>query len=170
MEWRCSVNARYSVATVRAGQIEVGTVPYRTAASHTICSLDYVVNERKAVIFTALFPIVCCAVDIRAEPSGISRSSRSPSSRSPHRDIQRARVTCLCSPAIPAFRRSVCQGRLASFFSVVRIDTIPSNEADARRYSTVFDAVNPATSDDANDLSMQFGEDIIDGKAHAAAL
>jgi hypothetical protein len=56
------------------------------------------------------------------------------------------------------------------FSSVVRIETIPSNEADARRYSTIFDAVSPATFDDAIDLAMQFGKDIVDGNVQAAAL
>jgi nucleotide-binding universal stress UspA family protein len=41
------------------------------------------------------------------------------------------------------------------FSSVVLIDTIPSNEADARRFSTVFDAEIPATFDNAIDLAMQ---------------
>ena len=56
------------------------------------------------------------------------------------------------------------------FSSVVRIDSIPSNEADVRRYSTVYDAASPATFDDAIGLAMQFGKDIVDGKVHAEAL
>jgi hypothetical protein len=56
------------------------------------------------------------------------------------------------------------------FSSVVRIGTIPSKEADARRYSTIFDAVSPATFDDAIGLAMQFGKDIVDGNVQAAAL
>ncbi|WP_168793966.1 hypothetical protein [Paraburkholderia aromaticivorans] len=56
------------------------------------------------------------------------------------------------------------------FSSVVRIDTIPLNEADARRYSTVFDAASPATFNDAIERAMQFGKDIVDGKIEAAAL
>jgi hypothetical protein len=60
--------------------------------------------------------------------------------------------------------------KACGFFSVVRIDTIPFSEADARRYSTVFDAVSPATFDDAMGLAMQFGKDIVDGKVQAAAL
>jgi hypothetical protein len=50
------------------------------------------------------------------------------------------------------------------FSSVVRI------EADARRYATVFNAVSPASFDDAIDLAMQFGKDIVDGKVQATAL
>jgi hypothetical protein len=42
---------------LRAGPIEVGTVPYRTAVSHVICSLHYIAIERKVVPFTVLFPI-----------------------------------------------------------------------------------------------------------------
>ena len=56
------------------------------------------------------------------------------------------------------------------FSSVVRIDTIPSNETDVRRYATVYDAVSPASFDDAIDLAMQFGKDIVDGKVQATAL
>jgi hypothetical protein len=56
------------------------------------------------------------------------------------------------------------------FASVVRIDTVPSNEADARRYSTVFDGVSPASYDAAINLAMQFGKDIVDGKVQATAL
>ncbi|MGF6243866.1 hypothetical protein P3T42_005631 [Paraburkholderia sp. GAS38] len=56
------------------------------------------------------------------------------------------------------------------FASVVRIDTIPSSETDARRYATVFDAVSPASFDDAINLAMQFGKDIVDGKVQATAL
>ena len=62
-------NGKASVTTVRAGPIEVGTVPYRTAASHAICSLHYVAIERKVVLFTVLFPIGRYAVDIRRESS-----------------------------------------------------------------------------------------------------
>ncbi|MFL9993253.1 hypothetical protein SAMN05444172_5361 [Burkholderia sp. GAS332] len=56
------------------------------------------------------------------------------------------------------------------FSSVVRIDTVPSSETEARRYTTVFDAVSPSTFNDAIDLAMQFGKDIVDGKVQAAAL
>jgi hypothetical protein len=56
------------------------------------------------------------------------------------------------------------------FSSVVRIDTIPFSKANARRYSTVFDAASPATFNDAINLAMQFGKDIVDGKVQAAAL
>ncbi len=80
MDWRYSADGGASLFTVRAGPVEVGTVPYRTAAFQAICSLHYAVIERKVVLFTVLFPIVCYAVDIWAEPSGINRSSRSPSS------------------------------------------------------------------------------------------
>lgn len=54
--------------------------------------------------------------------------------------------------------------------SVVRIHSIPSNEADARRYSTGFGTVSPVTFGDAIDLCMRFGKDIVDGKVQAAAL
>lgn len=56
------------------------------------------------------------------------------------------------------------------FSSVMQIDAIPPSEADARRYSTVFDTVSPATFGDAIDLAMKFGEDIVDGKLQAASL
>ncbi len=58
------------------------------------------------------------------------------------------------------------------YSSVVRIDTVPSTETEteARRYTTVFDAASPATFNDAIDLAMQFGKDIVDGKVQAAAL
>ena len=56
------------------------------------------------------------------------------------------------------------------FSSVVRIDTVPPNDADARRYATVFETVSPASFDDAIDLAMKFGKDIIDGKVQATAL
>jgi hypothetical protein len=56
------------------------------------------------------------------------------------------------------------------FSSVVRIDTIPFSETDTHRYSTVFDAVSPATFNEAIDLAMQFGKDIIDGRIQATAL
>lgn len=40
---------------------------------------------------------------------------------------------------------------------------------DAGCYSTGFNAGSAATSDDALDLAMQFGKDIIEGKVHATA-
>ena len=65
---------------MRAGPIEVGTVPYRAAVSHAICSLHYAAIERKVVSFNVLFPIGGYAVDIRTELNATNRSSRSPSS------------------------------------------------------------------------------------------
>jgi hypothetical protein len=73
------------------------------------------------------------------------------------------------SQQFPPFGDPYAKG-VRRFSSVVRIDTIPFSEADARRYSTVFDAVSPATFDDAIGLAMQFGKDIVDGKVQAAAL
>ena len=69
----------------------------------------------------------------------------------------------------PPFDDPYAQGA-RRFSSVVRIDAIPSNETHARRYATVFDAASPASFDDAIDLAMQFGKDIVDGKVQAAAL
>jgi hypothetical protein len=56
------------------------------------------------------------------------------------------------------------------FSSVVRIDTIPSSEIEARRYATLFDAASPATAGDAIELAMQYGHDIVDGKIEATGL
>ncbi|GGD91236.1 hypothetical protein [Caballeronia grimmiae] len=56
------------------------------------------------------------------------------------------------------------------FSSFVRIDTIPSSEAKARRYATLFDVVSPATMGAAIDLAMQYGKDIVDGKVKATEL
>ncbi|RDJ99560.1 hypothetical protein [Paraburkholderia lacunae] len=56
------------------------------------------------------------------------------------------------------------------FSSIVRIDTIPSSEVKARRYATLFDTVSPTTADDAIELAMQYGKDIIDGKVEATGL
>jgi hypothetical protein len=56
------------------------------------------------------------------------------------------------------------------FSSVVRIDTIPSGELAARRYSTLFSAASPARASDAIDVAMQYGKDIVDGKVQAPQL
>ncbi|WP_341312677.1 hypothetical protein WN982_14590 [Paraburkholderia sp. IMGN_8] len=56
------------------------------------------------------------------------------------------------------------------FSSIVRIDTIPSSEVKARRYATLFDTVSPTTADDAIDLAVQYGKDIVDGKVEATGL
>jgi hypothetical protein len=47
------------------------------------------------------------------------------------------------------------------FSSVVRIDTVPTEDLHARRYSTVFSAASPARASDAIDLAMQYGKDVI---------
>jgi hypothetical protein len=49
-------------------------------------------------------------------------------------------------------------------------DPYAKGETDVRRYATVFDAISPASFDDAIDLAMQFGKDIVDGKVQATAL
>jgi hypothetical protein len=56
------------------------------------------------------------------------------------------------------------------FTSVVRIDTVRPSQGDARRYTTVFATANPTTSDEAIDLAMQYGKDVIDSKIHADRL
>jgi hypothetical protein len=56
------------------------------------------------------------------------------------------------------------------FSSVVMIDTIPSSGICARRYSTVFPDNYPTRSSDAIDLALQYGKDILDGKAQAIQL
>jgi hypothetical protein len=56
------------------------------------------------------------------------------------------------------------------YSAVVRIDTLPPGEADARRYVTQFKGGNPTRVVDAIDLAMQYGRDIIDGKVQANAL
>lgn len=56
------------------------------------------------------------------------------------------------------------------FSSFVRIETIPSGKVKARRYATLFGALGPTTMDDALDLAMQYGKDIVDGKVQATEL
>jgi hypothetical protein len=56
------------------------------------------------------------------------------------------------------------------FSSVVRIDDMPPTETSARRYSTQFSAAGPTSSNDAVDLAMQYGKDIVDGTVHAIEL
>jgi hypothetical protein len=56
------------------------------------------------------------------------------------------------------------------FSSVVRIDTTPSSEIEARRYAAPFDAASPTTAGDPIELAMQYGKDIVDGKIEATGL
>lgn len=56
------------------------------------------------------------------------------------------------------------------FSSIVRIDTIPSRGASARRYSMLFTGANPTRAGDAIDLAMRYGKDIIDGNVQAGEL
>lgn len=52
----------------------------------------------------------------------------------------------------------------------MRIDPIPAAGAKAGRYSTSFGTASPANEDDAVDLPLQYGKDIIDGKVQATEL
>jgi hypothetical protein len=56
------------------------------------------------------------------------------------------------------------------FSSIVTIDPIPPTGVKVRRYSTLFGTASPTHADDAVDLAMQFGKDIIDGKVQATEL
>ncbi|WP_346730439.1 hypothetical protein [Caballeronia sp. dw_19] len=56
------------------------------------------------------------------------------------------------------------------FSAIVQIDTVPSDSATSKRYSPAIKGVEPASADDAIDLAMQYGRDIIDGKVQAGAL
>jgi hypothetical protein len=54
------------------------------------------------------------------------------------------------------------------FSSVVQIDSVPSRGG--RRYATRFSGANPANAEDAINLALQYGKDILDGKVQAAEL
>jgi hypothetical protein len=56
------------------------------------------------------------------------------------------------------------------FSSIVTIDPIPPTGVKAARYSTVFGTASPTNTDDAVDLAMRYGKDIIDGKVQATEL
>ncbi|GAB6851449.1 MULTISPECIES: hypothetical protein [Burkholderiaceae] len=56
------------------------------------------------------------------------------------------------------------------FSCIVRIDPIPAAGVKAGRYSTLFGTASPTNEDDAVDLAMQYGKDIIDGKVQATEL
>jgi hypothetical protein len=148
--------------------IEVGTLPYR-AAAHAICSLHYTAIERKVMLFTGPFPIGRYAVDIRREPANQPLVEELVIMTIPTATYHGHELRAYASQKFPPFDDPYAQGE-RRFSSVVRIDTIPFSEADARRYSTVFDATSPATINEAIDRAMQFGKDIVDGKVQAAAL
>jgi hypothetical protein len=56
------------------------------------------------------------------------------------------------------------------FSAIVQIDAIPSDSTTSKRYSPAIRSIEPATADDAIELAMQYGRDIIDGKVQAGAL
>jgi hypothetical protein len=56
------------------------------------------------------------------------------------------------------------------FSCIVRVDPIPATGVKAGRYSTLFGTASPTNEDDAVDLAMQYGKDIIDGKVKATEL
>ena len=56
------------------------------------------------------------------------------------------------------------------FSAIVQIDAIPSDSATSKRYSPAIRGAEPASADDAIELAMQYGRDIIDGKVQAGAL
>lgn len=56
------------------------------------------------------------------------------------------------------------------FSSFVRIEPIPAGTDKARRYATLLGVPNPTTMDDALDLAMQYGKDIVDGKIQVTEL
>jgi hypothetical protein len=56
------------------------------------------------------------------------------------------------------------------FSCIVRVDPMPAAAVKAGRYSTVFGTASPTNEDDAVDLAMQYGKDIIDGKVQATEL
>jgi hypothetical protein len=63
----------------------------------------------------------------------------------------------------PPHRDPYAKGPKA-FSSFVRIDTIPSREIKTRRYAASSSELDPTTIDDAIDVAIQYGKDIIDGK------
>lgn len=56
------------------------------------------------------------------------------------------------------------------FSAIVQIDTVPTDSATSKRYSPAIKGAEPANADDAIELAMQYGRDIIDGKVQAGAL
>jgi hypothetical protein len=56
------------------------------------------------------------------------------------------------------------------FSAIVQINATPADSTTARRYSAVVKGQDPASPDDAIDIAVQFGKDIIDGKVQAGAL
>jgi hypothetical protein len=71
--------------------------------------------------------------------------------------------------SFPTFHDPYASGA-KRFSSTVRIDTIPTREDSAERYSTVYASADPATAADALGLAMQYGKDIIDKKIHPKPL
>jgi hypothetical protein len=56
------------------------------------------------------------------------------------------------------------------FSAIVQIDVIPSDSTTSKRYSPAIKGAEPASAEDAIELAMQHGRDIIDGKVQAGAL
>lgn len=56
------------------------------------------------------------------------------------------------------------------FSAIVQIDVIPADSATSKRYSPTLKGDGPGSAEDAIDLAMQYGRDIIDGKVQAGAL
>ncbi|WP_367619750.1 hypothetical protein [Caballeronia sp. SEWSISQ10-4 2] len=56
------------------------------------------------------------------------------------------------------------------FSAIVQIDAVPSDSATSKRYSPAIKGAEPASADEAIELAMQYGRDIIDGKVQAGAL
>jgi hypothetical protein len=56
------------------------------------------------------------------------------------------------------------------FSAIVQIDAVPADSATSKRYSPALKGAEPASADDAIELAMQYGRDIIDGKVQAGAL
>lgn len=56
------------------------------------------------------------------------------------------------------------------FSAIVQIDSVPSDSATSKRYSPAIKGAEPGSADDAIELAMQYGRDIIDGKVQAGAL
>jgi hypothetical protein len=69
----------------------------------------------------------------------------------------------------PLHRDPYAKGQ-RQFSCVVSIDPMPAAAVKAGRYSTFFGTASPTNEDDAVDLAMQYGKDIIDGKVQAAEL
>jgi hypothetical protein len=56
------------------------------------------------------------------------------------------------------------------FSAIVQIDAVPSDSSTSKRYSPAINGTGPASAEDAIELAMQHGRDIIDGKVQAGAL